>query len=241
MTVAFDMMNPVTAHPVSKLINFTRFMSIGDLQHMGPLGVLCWFLGSVLSELHREIFNGNAEERLAQMWESIVEEYEEQGTQNRLGMLTEAMFNHGSTDFSCFIGKAAETLSLLPVLHKVCISFHTGSPRDKHRLACFESLGNIFATCRLNGYRVPTDESDAMLRDCDRFMVHYNWLSQSNISRNVLRYNIVFKVHMLWHICYHAKFLNPKCTWCFEFEDFVGTMIISAKGCMVGSPFAIVG
>ena len=46
---------------------------------------------------------------------------------------------------------------------------------------------------------------------------------------------------MLWHICYHAHFQNPKVGWCFQFEDLVGESIRAAKGCMHGSCLSIVG
>ena len=80
-----------------------------------------------------------------------------------------------------------------------------------------------------------------MLRKCDDFLVHYNWLANYAARNLRLYYNIVFKLHHLWHIVYHARFLNPAMIWCYEFEDFVGTMLTCAEGCMHGSPLLIVG
>eukprot|EP00959_Pyramimonas_sp_CCMP1952_P156914 3281259-Pyramimonas_sp.AAC.1 len=37
---AYDHANQLTDHPISKLNNFSRFLSMGDLVHTGPLGVL---------------------------------------------------------------------------------------------------------------------------------------------------------------------------------------------------------
>ena len=80
-----------------------------------------------------------------------------------------------------------------------------------------------------------------MLQSYDRFLVHYNWLANYSMEHNILNYNIVVKLHCLWHICYHARYLNPRLTWCYEFEDFIGTIIAAAKACMAGSPLHIVG
>ena len=56
-----------------------------------------------------------------------------------------------------------------------------------------------------------------------------------------LCYNPVGKTHVLWHICYHARWLNPRFIWAYEFEDFVGAMITAAKSCMAGTPLRLVG
>ena len=45
-----------------------------------------------------------------------------------------------------------------------------------------------------------------------------------------------FKHHNQLHIADHAKFL-----WCYPFENFVGTMIVSARNCMAGSPMRLIG
>ena len=38
-----------------------------------------------------------------------------------------------------------------------------------------------------------------------------------------------------------SRSLNPKVPWCYEFEDFVGTIIRAARGCMSGTPLHLVG
>ena len=84
-------------------------------------------------------------------------------------------------------------------------------------------------------------ESNAALYHCENFLVHYNWLTQNSMQELRLNYNLVTKHHAIWHIAYFAKFLNPRLIWCMEFEDFVGTMLKSAKGCMSGTPLVSVG
>ena len=80
-----------------------------------------------------------------------------------------------------------------------------------------------------------------MLRACDRYLVHYNWLTRKAEAEMRLDYNPAFKNHFLWHIVFHARFQNPKIGWCFPFEDFVGTVIRCARGCMHGTPLSLVG
>ena len=80
-----------------------------------------------------------------------------------------------------------------------------------------------------------------MLEECETFLVHYNFLVHYGAENDQLHYNVAMKFHMMWHMCDHARFLNPKCLWTFEFEDFVGVVITAAKGCMHGSALNKVG
>ena len=209
---------------------------------MGPLGTVGWFIGGAMSELVFDgVFEGSDDQRLQDLWELILFQYGAQDSPNRLSILPLSIFYKGANTFSCFTGKAGEALSLIFVLHEICVELDTGSERDAHRIACFESLSSIFQICSSNGHFIPPPEAEAMLAACERFLVHYNWLSNFAIVSLRLDYNPTFKFHMLWHICYHAQFQNPKVGWCFQFEDFVGECIRAAKGCMHGSSLSIVG
>ena len=91
-----DKANPVTNHPVSELRNFSRFLSTGDLQHCGPLGILGFFLGAVLWELVFDgVFEGSEANRLDAVWHQILMEYELQDSKDRLGALHLSMFSTG--------------------------------------------------------------------------------------------------------------------------------------------------
>ena len=114
VSVAQDMAIRVTDHPMSELWNFTRFLSPGELMHTGPLGGVANFVGSCMCELIFDgPFGGTTEERLQQLWEHIVFEYDVINARSRLSMLPLSLFYHGERDFSTFNGKAADCLSLL--------------------------------------------------------------------------------------------------------------------------------
>ena len=91
------------------------------------------------------------------------------------------------------------------------------------------TLCNIFDICKAHSHVVPLPEAEVLLDNRDRFLVHYNALAKLSAERLLLNYNVVFKHHHFWHICYNARFTNPTAVWCFEFEDFVGLMIKCAK------------
>ena len=175
--------------------------------HMGPLGVISYFVGSILWEL---VFDGGwggtKDQNLSTLWEHIHSIYRSDRVSNRLTMLTFGMFAHGDSEFSFFIGKAGETLALMHVLFRMCSEMNTGSERDSHRLICLEALCYIFDQVKAHGQTIPLDVAELMLERCDEFLVHYNWLHKHHADNGRLHYHIVLKFHMLWHIVYHARF-----------------------------------
>ena len=45
----------------------------------------------------------------------------------------------------------------------------------------------------------------------------------------------------MWHICDHAKWLNPAETWGYEFEDFMAQVVGAGRACVAGSSMQIIG
>lgn len=243
LPVAEGIATPVTTHPIAGLLNFSRFMSAGDLMHTGALGVAAYFLGGALTDFLLEgPYTGSLDDRLIRLWGQIQLEYDAaDNAPHRLTRITIGMFYHGNDTFPYFKGKAAENISMLYIVKQLCSDFNTGSRRDIHRLRCAEAICGMFDACHTSRWFLHPDEAAAMLHQCDRFLSHYNWLAREALERGRLRYNAGVKFHMLWHIAHHAKYLNPRTSWCFEFEDFVGDVIRSAKGSMAGTALHRVG
>ena len=86
-------------HPVWDLAGVTRWhCQGGDLMHTGCLGVVAWFLGSVLWGLvYDGPFEGSVDRRIKAVWGHIVHWYDELGVKNRLGQLTLDMFKTRET------------------------------------------------------------------------------------------------------------------------------------------------
>ena len=229
-------------HPVETITGFGRFHAVGDLMHTGCLGVCAWTAGAVLTELVFDgPFRGNVADRVNELFEEIQEVYQVRGSTNRLSRLTLAMFYHGVSQWACFTGKAAESRSLVYVLHDICQAYNTGSRRGQHRLFVLQALCSIYDCCFKHDLFIPINEALEMRQMCDRLLVHYNWLCKHAVAEDRLCYNITVKHHMLWHICDMSRFLNPKVVWAYEFEDFVGTVITPAKANMHGTPLRLVG
>ena len=62
-------------------------------------------------------------------------------------------------------------------------------------------------------------EADGAMAAYQTYLVHYDELLQLSLDRKERNYNLVFKHHHMWHIVDHARFINPRYIWCYEFED----------------------
>ena len=62
-----------------------------------------------------------------------------------------------------------------------------------------------------------------------------------SIGRGELDWALDLKLHVLDHAVDHSKFLNPRVTWCYEYEDLMNSVVLAAKACMAGSPVYLVG
>ena len=120
---------------------------------------------------------------------------------------------------------------ILSLLEKV----DDGSDRAAHRIQAYKRLRNINRIVDEAGLFIEGALADEVLVHCDAFLKHYSWLAEVSKTQGLLRYNVVTKMHYVWHICYFARFQNPKVMWCYIFEDFVGRVQKSAKACTSGT------
>ena len=223
-------------HPVWDLAGVTRWhCQGGDLMHTGCLGVVAWFLGSVLWELvYDGPFEGSVDRRIKAVWGHIVHWYDELGVKNRLGQLTLEMFKT-TGNFACLKGKAAENHQLLPVLRALCSQLGAFSDRDRHRQRALDNLSDIYATFQSAGLRLTEEQVQRVTHAYDAMLLHYNWLTKYSVGKGVLCYNFVGKFHMMWHIIDLSRWMNPTYTWCYAFESYIGHVVRAAQACTAGT------
>eukprot|EP00974_Lingulodinium_polyedra_P055889 5374491-Lingulodinium_polyedra.AAC.1 len=215
--------NPPTAHPIAQLVNFTRFHATAELMHTGCLGVLGYFLGSVLWELlYTGPFTGTMDTRCAAILALMKKHYAMCNSSTRLHKLKPDMFVRKKR-FSTLIVKAAECQELLFIMPGLLREIHDESPHHEHRFRACNALVTIYRCFKDGEMFLPRADALMALDKVEEFYEHYSWLLHRAVSRNEPNYNITPKFHWLWHIAYMARFLNPRFTWCYEFEDFMMT------------------
>ena len=78
--------------------------------------------------------------------------------------------------------------------------------------------------------------SGRLLDLANDFVLAYNMLMSISLARDRLHYNPIFKLHHVIHIADFSKFLHPRLTWSYIFEDFVGRVKKLAVACYHGCP-----
>eukprot|EP00959_Pyramimonas_sp_CCMP1952_P457180 9474452-Pyramimonas_sp.AAC.1 len=56
------------------------------------------------------------------------------------------------------------------------------------------------------------------------------------MENRVLKYSVVNKHHMFYHIAQGAAFCNPKFQWCYMAEDFMRHIVKIGAASLMGSP-----
>ena len=165
------------------------------------------------------------------------------GGGNRISSLNPSMFAPKSNvnKFASFNGKAAESHALIAPLAEVCRSISDGSEYDQIRLRALDSLETVFRTFRNASMFLTETEYQIAKNALDEHFVYYGYLASKSLEGNRMHYQVITKTHYLWHIVDHSRFLNPRFLWAFDFEDFMGQMVMAAKACLAGSKMSIVG
>ena len=150
------------------------------------------------------------------------------------------MFAADQTGFPCLHAKCAESRHLVPVMCLVLHERGLATTLDAHRYEACLQLQRMYKIIKNGDMFLTSSEADNILDAVERFLVHYNFLHKYWASRGKMLYNVTIKAHVLWHIAYDAKFLNPRSAWVYDFEDFVGKICKSAQACVAGTPMHLI-
>ena len=80
-------------------------------------------------------------------------------------------------------------------------------------------------------FHLPTAVSDKMLADVEACLQYWTFLAKVSIDQDKTLWNVVPKHHYLWHLAEEASHLNPRMSWCYSNEDWVGRMAVVGCAC----------
>ena len=144
--------------------------------------------------------------------------------------------------------KAKDTQTWIRALRQVCRrpEVQAGDLADTLRVQALDSLSELYEVFAKAGI-VPNDaDASAALAAVKAFLRSCTALARWHINRGHCLYNSIFNFHLLHHIVYFGRWLNPRATWCYEWEDFVGKIKASAEmplasTTMPGTPAKVLG
>ena len=138
----------------------------------------------------------------------------------------------------CFC-KAWEAKALVGPLLGLLYEVSDGSEHVLHIVRAYECLHAIGLCVDQPGLFLDEASADALDRNANEFVQHFDWLAKSSLCAGKFRYNPVFKLHWLLHLAWSARWLHPRATWTYAFEDFCGRVKHVAIACMRGTPKAL--
>ena len=103
------------------------------------------------------------------------------------------------------------------------------------RLAMVEALAEIYDLVDGSGIFMTQAASDRVFELANEFLILYNFVCQHSLVTGAGAYNFVTKHHFFYHIAFFARYQNPRCTWCYGFENFVGRVQDIAESCTRGT------
>ena len=213
-----------------------------DWMHCGNSGLLAYLLAGVLVELVEECpYHGSRHVRCEQLWSDIATGYDQAGvTKARITLLEVSSFSEPGSH-PCMKTKAIENRYLLQALIQVCKLHLTDCVHDLMRLKCLILINDAYTLVETADMFLTREQHTSLLEHVDNFLVCYNWLVKNALENGQLRFNFTPKFHMMWHIAYMSQYINPKCTWCFAFEDYMGLVVRSAIASMAATKMPRIG
>ena len=205
-------------------------------------GVCSHLLGSLLHHVcynqGRGKQNKQPSQRLALIFSKIQENYKELQTPTRLTNLRLSMVCDPSKphqEYAKLEAKGAETKHLLsaflPVLKSI---LEPNNTLHQHMVGALEAMVDLVAAFDAAGLFPCPKEFQAMQDLDQRFCRHYTELNKWAQKNDHKLYHIVYKHHCQHHLVKEAQFLNPRYTWNFRSEDFVGRVATLARSLAMG-------
>ena len=120
---------------------------------------------------------------------------------------------------------------------KICEEKYTdGTEARRMRLLALRNLARFYNGLDSGDMYLTTAEADRLLKSVEDFLVLYSALATKAMNDKKLKYSIVNKHHMMWHLAQAARYMNPKYQWCFMAEDFMRVMVKVSFAALMGSP-----
>ena len=174
-------------------------------------------------------------DKIAYIWSRMQALYKELGIGNKLSFFKSSMFinadrPHQEKPF--FKLKAGECKSLVHVFAQLAVECHTEDEASDSILGlceCMAKFTDLLDSCG----RHPTALQVAKAEDCMTELLAYYKHLQLNRPTDMM-WHTTIKFHMGKHLATSFKFGNPKYTWCFWSEDFVGRLAKLAHSCCFG-------
>ena len=214
----------------------SAFAYRGEWMHTAEEGVLINLHASAMHNLLDGVYGGHAAFalRVDDLWNALRRHFP-RAADAPLRRLTVNMLGGPHADYPTFGRcKASASKGLVTPMLNLLRETSDGSRPTLHRIRAYECLQEMFRIIDIPGLFMAADSADALWSCANEFVQHYAWLANHHAGEGRFRCNPTFKMHWLLHIAWHARFLHPRATWTYSFEDVCGKAKRLAIACMHG-------
>ena len=223
-----------------------------DPLHAVCLGVALHLLGGVFWLLaYTNIIAGrlSPQERLDRVWLEVRQVYDDEDTPTRLPSLDIRKICDPTCpkkEFPILRCKAAEARCLIPVMHIVWLRLSPcKSDLHKHISKCLEHLSKFY-TCLnyrdssgLHPFILPDDILADLRKAVGSFLLHYTHIARSCSRAKMMVFSMTSKFHQLYHIGHDAVHINPRFSWTYHNESWMGFISTLGEHRGVARPAAL--
>ena len=234
---SIDHPDPGIDHPLWSIPGASAFTYRGEWMHTVEEGILLQLHGSCMHDLLSGPLSGfgRFEWRVDALWFALSKHIPAKGPKC-LSKLTPKMLGPPETVYpQLSICKAWESKALVtPMLH-LLREYADDTPQSLHVIRAYECIEAVFIVIQKPGLFLSGDDAESLWLNMNEFVQHYDWLTKHAIANGVFRYNPVFKLHWVLHVAQACRYLHPRATWTYAFEDFCGKVKKLCIACMRGT------
>jgi len=233
----------ISPHQIFKIPGITAFSVSHDPLHvLYTNGILSHFFGSCL---HTLLYTGtgkqakSAPERLAILWQRLQAFYQQNHTESRLTNLQLSMIlpdpDSPHNAYPYFKAKASETKHMVGFMVELLKHTQDTTVQAQQKLQAAIAISQFCRLLDTSGAVPTSSEASKAKETMYTFLSNYSCLNQWAKNNNLKLFHLVPKFHMAWHMAEHFEYLNPRFTWTFKCEDYVGKISKLAHGCTFGT------
>ena len=223
--------------PLFTMEGFSPCLISLDWMHVKYLGHDMLVYGSVLSLLvHHVLPSAEPLVNLKRVWADIQWYYQRYNVPCRYRYLNRlSMFDRKAPQYPKLRGKAAEIKYLCGPLRYVWDKYHNNALVVHRQIALYLKMNQEIEETlivRKELLALPSEDGDKFEETCTAMLLLLSSIAEHFITERL--FNLTQKAHFLQHIALLARFINPRCTWCFMGEDMQKRMSTLAKTCVNG-------
>ena len=233
--------NGLGVHIKSQYMDTLHVVDLGVAKHVG--GNVLWLL------CFTDILTGTPEENMAQIWGEVQKHYKDRQTASQFSLLDISSFcdpKKPRSDFPLLKGKGAEVRHLMPILQTIWHQFARDTQYERFVGHVLDHLRGFYVCLDFRNeagnipFHLPEHVCAKLKSHVNQFLVFYSWLAKFHMdsAEQTLLWGVVPKFHYMWHIAHESSDLNPRLSWCYGNEDFVGKLAVIGMSCRHGAAAA---